>query len=338
MEEKIKRIADANINRITEGLRVCEDVYRYSFDNALIQSSLKSLRHRFSVIIDRTPLISSRDSLNDVGLDSKGDREFDRTSLKDLSAANIKRAEEGLRVLEEVYKIENPDISSKMKQFRYELYDIEKKALNAFEIKKLEKGLYLVMTNPLQGYEKIAELAVRACIPAIQLRHKKDSDRKLMEISISIRKITEGSKTLFFINDRLDIAKLCNADGVHLGQDDVDSRMARDFLGDDFLIGLSTHNLKQVEDAQNKPVDYIGFGPVWATDSKETPDPVTGTVMLEEAVRMSEIPVVAIGGICRANIHELKGIGFNNIAVIRAVQDMADPYEEMRYLNSFQEA
>jgi thiamine-phosphate pyrophosphorylase len=236
-----------------------------------------------------------------------------------------------------VYKLGGKDISSIMKKLRYELYDLEKKICAKINKKNLDKGLYLVLTDPLSGYEDIAKMAVRASLPAIQIRQKKGPDRELMSTALKIREITSGSRTMFFVNDRLDIAKLCEADGVHLGQDDIEPEKARDFLGEGFLIGLSTHNLSQVEAADNEPLDYIGFGPVWKTDSKEMPDPVTGLDALREAVKKSCHPVVAIGGINRHNIRELYGTGLNNIAVIRAVQDAKDPYAEMSFLNNFGE-
>ena len=337
MNDGIYRIIDANINRITEGLRVTEDIFRYSLESSDLQQGLKDMRHRLTSVVDRYSVIGFRASLDDVGFSSIGEREYERSELRDIAAANLKRAEEGLRVLEEIYKLESKGISSVMKTLRYELYELEKKAIAKLNKKRLGKGLYLILTNPPSGYEDIAKMAVKACLPAIQIRQEKGSDRELLKTAFKLREITQGTRTLLFVNDRLDVARICKADGVHLGQEDIEPGRARDFLGDDFLVGLSTHNLSQVEAAQKEPLDYIGFGPVWETDSKEVPDPVTGIDALREAVKKSRHPVVAIGGIDRDNIRELSGTGFNNIAVIRAVQDTMDPYAEMSFLNTFGE-
>ncbi len=337
MNDGINRIIDANINRVTEGLRVTEDIFRYSIVSGEMQQKLKDLRHNLVSVVDRGDVVMSRASLDDIGFLSSGANEYDRSELSDIVSANLKRAEEGLRVLEEIYKIREKDKSSSMKKFRYELYEIEKKAYAKTKKRLLPKGLYLVMTNPRTGYEDVAKMAVKAGLPVIQLRQKNGSDRELMNIAFKIREITSGTKTLFIVNDRLDIARMCNADGVHLGQDDIEPGRAKDFLGENFMVGLSTHNLSQVEKAQSEPLDYIGFGPVWETDSKESPDPVTGVGKLRKAVEKSHHPVVAIGGINRDNIGELKGTGINNIAVIRAVQDAMDPYAEMTFLNNFGE-
>jgi thiamine-phosphate pyrophosphorylase len=337
MDDRTDRIIDANINRVTEGLRVVEDIFRYSIASSEIQQGLKDMRHNLIAAVDRTCVIAARASLDDVGFSSKGANEYERSELGDIVSANIKRAEEGLRVLEEMYKLGRREISSVMKKLRYELYDLEKRAYAQVNRKRLGKGLYLVMSNPAEGYEDIAKMAVKASLPAIQIRHKNGSDRELMNIALKLREITYGSGTLFIINDRMDIARLCEADGVHLGQEDIEPERARDFLGEGFLIGLSTHNLSQVETAENEPLDYIGFGPIWKKDSKEMQYPVTGIDKLRKAVKKSRHPVVATGGINRDNLKELKGTGYNNIAVIRAVQDAMDPYAEMSFLNTFGE-
>ncbi len=337
MDERTDRIIDANINRVTEGLRVVEDIFRYCIVSSDLQQALKDMRHNLIAVVDRTCIIASRASLDDVGYSSKGSNEYKRSELGDIVSANIKRAEEGLRVLEEMYKLRKREISHIMKKLRYELYEIEKKAYARTGRKRLEKGLYLVMSNPAKGYENIAEMAVKASLPAIQLRHKYGSDRELMNIAFRLREITSGSSTLFLINGRMDIARLCEADGVHLGQDDIEPERARDFLGDSYTIGISTHKISQVEEAGNKPLDYICFGPVWKTDYKNKQETVTGVDKLRKAVKKSRHPVVATGGINRNNIIELAGIGHNNIAVIRAVQDAMDPYKEMSFLNKFGE-
>jgi thiamine-phosphate pyrophosphorylase len=337
MDDRTDRIIDANINRVTEGLRVAEDIFRYCINSGEIQQGLKDMRHNLIASVDRASVMAARASLDDVGFSAKGAKEYERSELGDIVSANLKRAEEGLRVLEEIYKLGRNERSSIMKKLRYELYDLEKRAYAKVNRNKLGKGLYLVMTSPAEGYESVAEMAVRASLPAIQLRHKNGSDREFMNIALRLREITSGSGTLFIINGRIDIARLCEADGIHLSQDDIDPERVRDFLGDGFIIGLSTHNISQVEEADNKPLDYICFGPVWKTDYKKKRKTLTGVDKLRKAVKKSRHPVVATGGINRNNITELAGIGHNNIAVNRAVQDSIDPYEEMSFLNTFGE-
>jgi thiamine-phosphate pyrophosphorylase len=179
----------------------------------------------------------------------------------------------------------------------------------------------------------MTRLAVKAKIPLVQLRYKGDNDREFLKIACDMRKITSGTLTVFIVNDRLDIALASGADGVHLGQDNIDPRQARKLMGEDRIIGFSTHNLSQVRQAQKLPVDYIGFGPVWSTTSKVKPDPVTGINALKKAVEMSKHPVVAIGGITKERMKQLLEAKSNNVAVITAVSEAKDPYKEMKAIN-----
>ncbi|HQG30435.1 MAG TPA: thiamine phosphate synthase [Deltaproteobacteria bacterium] len=333
MIRDIGRIIDANLNRATEGLRVIEDVYRYLRDDADLQQRLKDVRHRISGAVPSSGLPAARDAASDVGFSSKGLLEEKRASLRDVLRSNMKRVQEGLRVLEEVLKLDSPDASKVMKEIRYACYQIERD----IEIKArrtLRKGLYLVMTELAQGYESLARMAVSAGIPAIQLRYKGDDSRYFLQCAAAVRKITEGSDTRFIVNDRVDIALLSGADGVHLGQGDIPPRQARRLAGDRLMIGLSTHTLDQVGRAQEEPVDYIGFGPVYLPFSKENHDEVTGVEALREAVRLSRLPVVAIGGITRERLEELAGSSCRNVACIGAVASAQDPGEEMQAIHT----
>jgi thiamine-phosphate pyrophosphorylase len=328
----VSRIIDANINRVTEGLRVIEDIFRYYFDDPGLQQGLKELRHCIALTLDQDQYIVHRDSISDVGFSSIGTREYERETLHAVIRSNMKRSQEGLRVLEEIFKLESKPAALEMKRIRYALYDIDKKILS-YGRQRLTKGLYLIMTDPPMGYEGLTELAVSAKIPAIQLRYKKDDAGTFLEHAIKIREITAGTDTLFIVNDRVDIALMAKADGIHLGQDDIPPEKARSLVGDQMLIGWSTHNLGQLEKAQEYPIDYVGFGPVFPTSSKLNPDPVTGVDLLRTAVAQSKIPVVAIGGITQDNLEELAGSACNNISLIQAVSMAKNPLDTMTALH-----
>lgn len=199
----------------------------------------------------------------------------------------------------------------------------------------LDKGLYLILTDPPSGYEALTRLAVEAGVPAIQLRYKGKSEHRLFELAQKMRRITEKSKTLFIVNDRPDIALKVNADGVHVGQEDLDSEAVRKAVGKDMLVGLSTHNLKQVEQANLKPVDYIGFGPLFNTTSKVDPDPVVGPQMLSTAAKISRHPIVAIGGLTIERIERLDLAACRNVAVISAVANATNPFDVMQTINRY---
>ncbi len=335
MNSKAYRIIDANINRVTEGLRVVEDVFRFYYDNKTFQERLKALRHSVIAGLDPYEFINHRRPTDDVGFAGKGKLEFDRASVQDIIRSNMKRVEEGLRVLEEVFKMECPHTARDMKRLRYDVYQIEKDIHKSRSMPVLNKGLYLILTDPSTpgGYKEMAKLAVKANLPTLQLRYKGDNDKEFLDIALQIRQITSKTNTAFIVNDRVDIALISNADGLHLGQNDIPPEKARDILGEERIIGLSTHNLEQVKSAYELPIDYIGFGPIWHTASKVKADPATGIKGLRECVRISRFPVIAIGGIDSKRLKDLSKIPCNNIAVLSAVKDAKDPYKEMGDLN-----
>lgn len=336
MTRNVDRIIDANLNRVTEGLRVIEDVFRYHRDDGALQQRLKSMRHRIASAADSSPLILSRDARDDVGFASQGLLEEKRASLKDILRSNMKRAQEGLRVLEEVMKLENLIASRLMKEIRYECYELERD-MELLDRKTLSRGLYLILTAPALGYGEMTRMAVCCGLPAVQLRFKEGDDTGFLEIARAMREITKGSGTRFIVNDRVDIALMAEADGVHLGRRDLPPAEARALAGDRMIIGLSTHSLSQVEQAEDEPVDYIGFGPVFTPFSKEDHEPVTGVEALKEAAARSRHPVVAIGGITRERLGALAGIPIANAACIGAVAGSPNSAEEMKSIHTILE-
>jgi thiamine-phosphate pyrophosphorylase len=196
---------------------------------------------------------------------------------------------------------------------------------------RLRRGLYLVMTSPRDGYERLCESAVEAGVAAIQLRIKNHDvpEHEHLALARRLRSLTKGSSTLLIVNDWPEIAMQSDADGLHIGQQDMPPDEARRLIGPDKLLGLSTHNLEQVRKANEAPVDYIGFGPLYPTSSKLRPDPVVGPEALQEVCRSSQHPIVAIGGLDLERIQRL-GPYAHNVAVIRAVSEAADPASVMR--------
>ena len=197
----------------------------------------------------------------------------------------------------------------------------------------LRQGLYLVLTEPRDGYERVCEWAVKAGLPCVQLRYKGQDEREHLALAHKLRRITAGTDTLFIVNDRPDIALMSGADGLHLGQDDLPATEARRLIGPELLLGLSTHNLDQVRAANDAPVDYIGFGPLYATNSKACPDPVLGPAAIKAAQAMSRHPIVAIGGLNLERIVQL-GNYAHNVAVIRAVCDAPNPLIAMQQMHA----
>lgn len=195
-------------------------------------------------------------------------------------------------------------------------------------------GLYLVMTNPVVGYAKCAEAAVKAGVKIIQLRMKHASRESILREALEVRSVTAGTDTLFIVNDDPQIALEAHADGVHVGQDDISPVEVRRRYPDLKIVGLSTHNPAQTRDSLGEPVDYIGVGPVYATPTKDIPDPELGLGTMSEMIRLSNRPAVAIGGIDATRLPEVIAAGARNFAVVRAVCRSADPYQEILKLMS----
>jgi thiamine-phosphate pyrophosphorylase len=168
----------------------------------------------------------------------------------------------------------------------------------------------------------------------IQLREKVLNDKKFTETAIKIKRLCEDFNALFIVNDRVDIAFASNADGVHLGQDDMPIEFAKDILGFNKIIGLSTHNLEQVKETSKINIDYIGFGPIFPTKSKENPDPVVGTARLRKIKeKYKNLPVCAIGGINFSNINKVIDVKPEMICVMSGItleEDIKKAVEKYR--------
>lgn len=167
-----------------------------------------------------------------------------------------------------------------------------------------------------------AEALARAGAGIAQYRHKGEFTRAKFEEAARIGGILRSAGVKYIINDRADIALMLNADGVHLGQEDLPPAAVRRIAGGRLLIGYSTHNREQLSAANGEPVDYLAIGPIFETASKHNPDPVVGTAELSRIRAGSRLPIVAIGGITRENARETLDAGVDSLAVI---SDLLDP-------------
>jgi len=162
----------------------------------------------------------------------------------------------------------------------------------------------------------------------IQLREKHVGPSDFYVAAAEVIEIARPQGLRIIINDRVDIALALSADGVHLGQDDMPPGTARDVLGNDAIIGFSTHSIAQVEAAADLPIDYLAFGPVFSTQSKENADAVVGLELLRQARLITgDIPLVAIGGITAVNVRSVIDAGADSAAVIGAIVSEPDEIE-----------
>jgi len=187
-------------------------------------------------------------------------------------------------------------------------------------------GLYLILTDPVAGYEACAKAAVDCGVRYLQLRMKGAPRADVLETAFAIRAITRGTRTRFIVNDDLAIAIESDADGLHLGQGDqplAEARKAWNTPGK--LFGLSTHSTEQARQALDSSPDYIGVGPVFPTPTKANADPALGAEETGRIMQGSPLTTVAIGGINAGNLPSLLKAGIRNFCVVRAVNDATDP-------------
>jgi len=332
---RIDRIIDVNVNRLSEALRMIEDIARFYFEDKKFALEAKRLRADFDVWRKRYAkgCIESRESAADIGRNASYDKNK-KSSVDDILGSAFGRGEEACRVLEETSKLRGAD-SPDAKGMRFNLYSLEKRAHLLLKGKMFcdSMGLYIVMTSPAVGYERLAEAAVKNGVRSLQLRDKGMEGRKLLLTAKRIRAITEKTKTLFIVNDRLDIALLSGADGLHLGQTDIPVEEARR-ESKNLIIGKSTHSMKQLNNALKEEPDYVGIGPIYPTKSKQVKDRVLGLREASMMLKHSTVPAVGIGGIKDFNCQEVKNAGFSNISVLSYINESTSPEREIKMIQS----
>ncbi len=186
-------------------------------------------------------------------------------------------------------------------------------------------GFYAILTNPRRGYEYVANVCVEYEIPFVQLRMKEATEYTVLRMAEKLRYITEQTATRLIINDYVRVALDCAADGVHVGQDDMPFEEVKDLIGVDMIVGLSTHNPGQTEEACEKKPDYIGIGPVYATPTKKIADPVLGLDGMKEMLDKATVPAVCIGGISLEKLPDVLEAGAKNFCLVRPVCGSDDP-------------
>ena len=326
------RIVDASANRVREALRVLEDHCRFVLGDALLSATCKEIRHGLAAALAELPaglLLAARDTEHDVGTAISTESERSRDSLAAIVAANAKRLEEGLRSLEEYGKLLSGDFGVRIERLRYASYTLEKSLVLGGDARKrlATARLYALVTESacrasLVG--TVRELA-EGGVDIVQLREKEAGDREILAKAREIRAITRRFGIVFIMNDRPDLARLAEADGVHLGQEDVTVADARRLLGPDSLIGVSTHSLDQLRTAVRDGASYVGVGPTFASSTKTFAE-FPGIDYVHNAAQATSLPAFAIGGITLDNVGEVLDAGATHcIAVSAALGGADDP-------------
>lgn len=329
---EIQRILDANLNRATEAARILEEIARFLLNDIELSEKLKNIRHKISSIQEQnySEYLQARDTQNDVGVNISNSTE--RINVENIFKANIKRLQQALRTLAE-YSVESKDNAKIFEALRYNSYTMEKIMWDKLkekynQIKLGDKKLYLV-TNSDNFESEDAFLdsiasALEGGVDILQLREKTMPANKVFELGKKIKQLCLQYNTTFIVNDRVDIAFLLDADGVHLGQDDLDIKSAKEILGANAIVGISTHAPEQALKAFEDGADYIGVGPVFETPTKQGRVPV-GIEYVKWIAENITIPAFAIGGIDEDSVDEVIEAGLKRVAVVRAIINAKSP-------------
>ena len=319
-----------NFNRAREGLRVLEEIARFLLDNRELTKRIKEMRHKLYFLLKESGYIFSRNIKTDVGADLTIKEENEREDYLSLVQANAQRVSEAFRVMEEFGKL-NGEISQKIKALRFQLYEIEKE-LSILILPSLPDYPLYVIVDPEQRKKNflffVRELVENGA-KIIQLRAKNLADKDLYSLGKKIRKITEG-RAIFIINDRLDLAISLDADGIHLGQNDLPLAEAKKFFPGK-IVGVSCHNEKQILIAKKQNVSYISIGPIFKTRIKKDKEAV-GLELIKKVRKEVNLPIVAIGGIDEKNIKEVFAAGADYAAVISSLAASGEPGKKLKKL------
>jgi thiamine-phosphate pyrophosphorylase len=326
-------LIDMNLNRASEGLRTVEDIARLVRRDASVAAAMKSLRHELQLAVQELPRssrLASRSTHRDAGTQSTESSEQSRLGFQQIVSSASERTTQSLRVLEETLKLIDHTIAEKVKQLRYVAYDrlahAELRLLHEAFPHKARLYLLLDCSEPLDSFAARIEAYAEAGVDVFQLRDKQaDGARLLQYARCGVGAATKASK-LFIVNDRVDIAIASGASGVHLGQEDLAIEDARAMLDAKMFVGVSTHDIKQVDAAVEAGADYIGCGPTFPSTTKPF-DSFPGLPFLTEAAGRGGIPIFAIGGIGASNIGDVLATGCQGVAVSSSIHAADNPFE-----------
>lgn len=335
------RILDANLDRAREGLRIIEEWCRFGLNDQGKTSQLKHLRQ--SIAQWHTPTIrAARDTPGDLGTTLTHPNEATRTNLANVLQINLARTQEALRVLEEYGKLHSPEMAAACKQMRYQLYTLDTQIMEPLlqtttaedeqaRFHKLKQARTYLVTSPVPDILGTVESALKGGIAIVQYREKTANDETRLHIAQQMQALCHRYGALFIVNDRIDIAAAADADGVHLGQQDLPMEIARKILGSGKIVGRSTTNPQELQRALDEQADYIGVGPVHKTPTKPG-KAAAGNEYVRYAAEHATMPFFAIGGLNADNLAPTLSAGAKGVAVVRALMEATDPAEIARSL------
>ncbi|MGI0491054.1 thiamine phosphate synthase [Alkalinema pantanalense CENA528] len=339
------RILDANLDRAREGLRVVEEWCRFGLNQAALTEQCKAMRQELAQW-HLPEFRAARNTPGDLGTQMTHPQEAKRDSIAQVLQANLCRIEESLRVLEEYGKVHSAEMGAAMKQMRYKIYTLDSQLQASSQASPLQTQtletlpelptmtlsrhdrlhqaqLYLV-TSPSDRLVEVVESALKGGLTLVQYRDKNTDDGLRFDRAKQLKALCQQYGALFIVNDRVDLALAVDADGVHLGQQDLPYEVARQILGPDKVIGRSTTNPEEFAKAMQEGADYIGVGPVHETPTKAG-KAAAGYDYVHYASENCAIPWFAIGGIDLSNVQAVVDAGARRVSVVRAVMEAENP-------------
>jgi len=327
---RFDQIIDANLDRAREGLRVLEDWARFGLGREDFVKQIKNYRQ----LLGKHHLYiykKSRNYTNDKCTGLSHPEQFNRSTFNEIISTNAARIQEALRVIEEFAKNKNKELSALASKIRYEIYLLELDLLDSTSNKELKEilfktNLYSITHENKLLIKKIEEI-LEGGVKMIQHRFKNGNDLDNLKKAKIIKELCHQNDALFIVNDRADIALAVDADGVHLGQKDLCISSARKILGYSKLIGISANNESDIKKAIKDGCDYLGVGPVYASNTKQNKIPL-GLKEIQRITKDISIPWFAIGGIKYENLADLKSNGVNKVAIVSELMDAENPKEK----------
>ena len=322
----VLRVLDANVNRCAEGLRVVEEIARFSLEDGTLTERLKETRHEVRRAVERiaSGALVHRDSVGDVGSSGATASELARGSLEAVARANFARAEEALRVLEEFAKLVDEAGARFLKSLRFTLYTIEGDFFGfpgTFARMPSAPFLYAILDRTSVAHTDVPSVAaalVSGGVDMIQYRAKDAGEAQRRRDIVSILAAARETRVPVLVNDDVELARETGADGAHVGAGDMSPAEARSLLGSGRIIGVTVETLAGLARVPFEAVDYVAVGAVYPSPTK--PDARTVGVEFVRTVRsLTPVPLVAIGGIGPSNVGEVLDAGADGIAIVSAL-------------------
>ena len=326
---------DANLNRAREAIRTVEDVARFAWNDARLAEEAKALRHGLQSAIATIPaekLAAARDVAGDVGTSIVGAHEYARLDAAAIAVAAGKRLTEALRVIEEVAKAidpkSDPTMARAIEALRYRAYALDARVTLRAALGSLRQWRLCVLVTREHcrlPWDEVVTRAIDGGADAIQVREKNLSTRELIAHVRAVRAIASVRGVATIVNDSLDVALAAEAEGVHLGVDDLPVRDARRIAGASLRIGASTHSLDEARAAIDAGADHCGVGAMYASTLKPDLAPSGDRYLRAFLAEFPHIPHLAIGGINASRARALALAGCRGVAVSSAICAAEDP-------------